>query len=99
MSYQENMREHQRICILRMLNQVPDYSMNESMIADELARWALSCSRDQLKALLAWLVEQGLIACEPIGHSQIARITLRGQDVANGLAMVPGVKRPSAVRG
>lgn len=98
MSYQENMREHQRICILRMLDQVPDYSMNESMIADELGRWALACSRDQLKSLLAWLAEQGLITCEPIGHSQIARITQRGQDVANGLALVPGVKRPSAVR-
>lgn len=98
MSYQETMREHQRICILRMLDQVPDYTMNESMIADELGRWALACSRDQLKSLLAWLAEQGLITCEPIGHSQIARITQRGQDVANGLALVPGVKRPSAVR-
>lgn len=98
MSYQENMREHQRLCILRMLDQVPDYSMNESMIVDELTRWALACSRDQLKSLLAWLEEQGLITCEPIGHSQIARITQRGQDVAKGLARVPGVKRPSAVR-
>lgn len=98
MSYQENMREHQRISILIMLDQVPDYSMNESMIVDELKRWGLSCSRDQLKALLAWLQEQGLVVCEPLGHSQIARITQRGQDVAAGMAVVPGVKRPSAAR-
>lgn len=95
MSYKENRAEHQRICILQMLDQEPDYSLNDSMIYDDLKRFALSCSRDTVLILLAWLEEQGLISIERLGRSHIARITQRGQDVAHGLITVPGVKRPS----
>ena len=55
-------------------------------------------SRDQLLADLAWLAEQGLVACDclkPGGNGcTVATLTPRGLDVALGRAVVPGVKRP-----
>nr|WP_231111647.1 hypothetical protein [Vibrio mimicus] len=43
-----------------------------------------------------WLQEQGLVSLRDVGDCQIARLTGRGEDVATGQAVVPGVKRPRA---
>jgi hypothetical protein len=48
---------------------------------------------DQMRVRLAWLDEQGLITL--LGEQvQVARLTLRGADVASGAARCPGVARP-----
>ncbi|MNY08793.1 hypothetical protein D3C86_1416660 [compost metagenome] len=53
-------------------------------------------TRDRVKTLLAWLEEQGLVRIERLAQVQVAHLTGRGQDVAEGRATVPGIKKPRA---
>lgn len=96
MSYQSDREQHQRLCILRTLDDQTGYRANCSFLMDVLSVYGLSCSRDALRTQLAWLQEQGMITTEQLGSTTIASVTQRGQDVAKGLATVPGIKRPSA---
>lgn len=94
MSYQDAVREHLRITILRLLAEAPGYASNESLLADAVADYGFAPSRDQLRAQLAWLAEQGLLDCGGPDHCRVATLSARGEDVARGRATVPGVKRP-----
>lgn len=94
MSYSETVQRHARIAILRYLAEQPDYSLNDSMVRELLGQLAIAYTRDQVRAELAWLAEQGLVTIEELRDLQIAKITERGDDVAKGRATVPGIKRP-----
>jgi len=90
------LNEHERISILLTLNDSPGYRSNDSIIQDTCARYALTISRDRIKNHLAWLEEQGAVTTEKAGRTVVATLTERGQDVAEGRARMPGVKRPGA---
>lgn len=95
MSYSQLITEDRRLVILRALNEDAGYSHNESVLQSVLARFGHKVSRDQVKTLLGWLAEQGLITTSVVGESLIvAQLTARGGDVATGMVVVPGVKRP-----
>ncbi|MCG9755021.1 ArsR family transcriptional regulator [Shewanella insulae] len=96
MALQDIMKEHQRLVILRMLTEVAGFDLNESILQDGLIAYGLDISRDGLRTQLAWLEEQGLIRLEQLGGTQKAVLTSRGEDVATGRAVVPGIKRPRA---
>jgi repressor of nif and glnA expression len=82
--------EDQRLVILRSL---ADYNgeLGESVLQDCLDDYGHRVSRDTVHTHIAWLAEQGLVN----GYF-IAELTGRGQDVAEGRASVPGVKKPRA---
>lgn len=85
----------QRLVILRSLVEA-GYDANESILDDCLALYGHKISRDLVRTHLNWLEEQGLVKIERLGNGfMIASITQRGVDVANGEAVVDGVKRPS----
>ncbi len=94
MSYKNFVAEHLRITVLRLLLDDPGYSMNESLLLDAVEQFGFQPSRDNLRAQLAWLSEQGLVTMDGVEHCQVAKLTTRGEDVARGRAFVPGVKRP-----
>ena len=96
MPLEDLIKEHQRLVILRLLNEAPSYDLNESILQDGLNAFGLDISRDGLRTQFAWLKEQGYISIEQIGPIQKAKLTARGEDVANGRAHVPGIKRPRA---
>lgn len=96
MAMQNIINEHQRLVVLRLLGEEPGFVLNESILQDGLNAYGLTISRDSLRTQLAWLAEQGLLQLETVGPVQTARITGRGQDVAAGRALVPGIKRPRA---
>ncbi len=96
MALKQLIAEHQRLVILRMLSDVPGYDLNESILQDGLSAYGLDISRDVLKTQLSWLEEQGLITIDKVGTTQKAMLQARGEDVANGRAHVPGIKRPRA---
>lgn len=96
MALQDIMQQHQRLVILRCLAEVPGFDLNESILQDSLIAYGLDISRDGLRTQLAWLQEQGLIRLEQLGSTQKAVLTARGEDVALGRAVVPGIKRPRA---
>ena len=85
----------QRLVILRSLVEA-GYDANESILDDCLALYGHKISRDLVSTHLNWLEEQGLVKIERLGNGfMIASITQRGVDVANGEAVVDGVKRPA----
>lgn len=93
-TYQETLAEHVRICILRLLSDIPDAEANNSILADQVQAFGLKTTRDFINLQLAWLNEQGLLRLRPVtGTLSIATLTSRGLDVGLGHAAVPGVKR------
>ncbi len=88
-------REHLRLCLLRFLEGAPAYRANSSILQGEAERFGLAATRDQVKAELAWLDEQGLVHKEDLVGLVVAQLTERGLDVSMGRAGCPGVRKPS----
>lgn len=93
-SYQETLREHARIAILRMLEDAPKYTSNVSMITQLLHPLGIAFTRDQVASEVAWLKEQGLITTEDHAGFIVVTATVRGVEVAQGTVRHPGVQRP-----
>jgi len=95
-SFSEFVTEDRRLVILRLLNDQPGFSLNESVIQDALGRFAHVVSRDVVRADLSWLAEQNLVSTSVVaGRVWVATLTERGAEIATGRARHPGVKRPS----
>ena len=92
--YRATHAEHLRLALLRLLERAPGRSANDAVLRDALAALGFRASRDLVRATLAWLAEHDLVALEPVGHLTVATATERGADVAEGLALHPGVRRP-----
>ncbi len=93
-SYKQLIAENRRLVILKALEQDPGYSHNEEVLRGVLKMAGHTISRDTLRMELSWLAEQDLVRADYVEDILTARLTVRGQDVANGSAQVPGVKRP-----
>lgn len=87
-------REHVRLTILDALGVAPAYRLHEYLLLERVRALGLGTTRDALRGQLEWLAEQGLIGREVIEDAFICTLTERGLDVAQGLAVVPGVSRP-----
>ncbi len=94
MSYSELVREHARIAILRFLEGAPKYTSNASMLAGLLPRVGIPYTRDQVETELAWLAEQGMAISDNNGGFIVATATVRGIEVAQGIATHPKIQRP-----
>ena len=94
--YADFLRQDLRLVALRLLAELPAYRANSSVLTMALDRYGHAVSRDQVKTELRWLEEQGLVRIEDLDAVLVATLTERGQDVATGRAVVPGVKRPGA---
>ncbi|SDY55127.1 hypothetical protein [Citreimonas salinaria] len=94
MSYAEQLREHARIAILRLLADAPGYTSNVSMMTGLLQSCGIAYTRDQVAGEVHWLKEQGLLTIEtPLGFI-VATATGRGVEVAEGVVTYPGIHRP-----
>ncbi len=96
--FEDTMRQHLRITLLRLLNEQPDFTLNESILTDLSEGYGFSPSRDRVRNEMAWLAEQGLVENDDMGGLIVATLTQRGADVAQGRVTVPGVKRPNPRR-
>jgi len=94
MDLSQRLQEDRRLVILRILTESAGYTANDSCIDDELDAIGHKVSRDVVRGDMAWLQEQGLIRLDSVLGTQVATITERGIDVAEGQARHPGVKRP-----
>ncbi|MEW6463779.1 MAG: ArsR family transcriptional regulator [Pseudomonadota bacterium] len=92
--YADYLRQDQRLVMLRVLSELPQFRSNSSVIASLLGQFGHHPSRDQVKGDLVWLGEQGLVSIEDIGSVLVVTLTERGGDVAAGRASVPGVRKP-----
>lgn len=98
MSYEETVQAHLRVTLLRLLSEDPGYTLNDSILTDLTENYGFTPSRDRVRTELSWLAEQGLVTLDTEPGITIATLTQRGEDVARGRAMTPGVKRPSPRR-
>lgn len=93
-SYQETLSEHARIAILRLLEGAPKYTSNVSMITQLLHPLGIAYTRDKVTSEVSWLAEQGLVTTEDHAGFIVVSATVRGVEVAQGIARHPGVQRP-----
>lgn len=95
----ELLSPERRLVILRCLSELGERRANDSVLCSMLNSLGVPSSRDEVRAELAWLQEQGdgreLVVLESLAGVQIAELTSRGADVAAGRTRVVGVKRPS----
>jgi len=96
MSFAEVKQEDRRLLILKALAAENDYSIHDSLLRMMLADYGHKESADTIRTDLAWLQEQGLLNTESKGILTLATATSRGCDVADGSAVVPGIRRPRA---
>ncbi|HFQ80985.1 MAG TPA: ArsR family transcriptional regulator [Desulfobacterales bacterium] len=84
-----------RLTILQLLAQDPGYDLNETILRKLINEFGYQLSKDGLRTHLAWLMEQGLVTVRTVAdYLQVAKLTQRGFDTANGQAIIPGVARP-----
>ncbi|WP_414499158.1 ArsR family transcriptional regulator [Stenotrophomonas maltophilia] len=96
-TFAERMREDRRLVLLRLLVEQNGYRANSSTLHAGLDHLAVAATRDDVLTDLTWLGEQGLVrTSEAVPGVLVAQLTQRGQDTANGMTSVPGVRRPSA---
>lgn len=94
MNFGDLLAADRRLVLLRLLAEAPGYSANAYLLHSAVAAFGHHVSADLLRAELHWSAEQGLIALEALGDTEIATLSERGLDVATGRATHPGVKRP-----
>ncbi|WP_142850967.1 hypothetical protein [Telmatospirillum sp. J64-1] len=82
--------ENARICILRDLARCPGLSATVSLLHDGMSDYGLSLTRDQVRVLVKWLADQGLVARQ-VQPAEGAMLTQAGLDVAQGHTTCPGV--------
>lgn len=88
--YRHALTEDQRLLILQTLTAAPEQTLTAARLRTVLQEARHQVSADALSALLAWLDEAGLIVL--MGAAvPVARLTVRGEDIAAGQARHPGV--------
>lgn len=92
--YLELLAEQRRYRVLSFLNDSDAYRANEVLLKSVLNGMGIPTSSDRLRTDLVWLEQQGLLRLSPVDDLLIVEITSSGQDVAEGVVRLPGVKRP-----
>ena len=89
------MRESLRLCVLRLVNEAPGRTANESVLHASVDRFGFKVSRDQLATELYWLKEQGALTLGTIADLRVATGNQSTEDIVNDRKSVPGIQRPS----
>lgn len=85
-----------RLSLLRVLTQAPGYEANCSVLHQSVEQLGIRVTRDQVRAELAWLRDQGCVTMiEATPTLFVATLTERGSDIARGRSTVPGIPQPS----
>ena len=95
MSYQETLRKHRRLGILRHLEACAEYTSNASILADVLDGVGVGSTRDQVLTELQWLEDNGFVSLEEKASFVVATATQSGVEIARGRATHPLIQRPS----
>ena len=93
-SFKDAQRADLRLTVLHLLDSTDGYALSDRLLRSALESFGHRPSLDALRAELAWLAEQGLVTTQDVEGHTMATLTARGQDVAQGRARVPGVRRP-----
>ena len=95
MSYEQTVRRHRRLAILRHLEQCSEYASNASILTDVLAGVGIQSSRSQVTTELVWLKDNGFATVTDHGDFVVAVATQEGVEIARGVSAHPEIRRPS----
>lgn len=86
----------QRLALLQALVACNN-DANQNILQTCLAQYGHNISMDRVRNHMLWLEEQGLVRISRLDTDRlfVATIIQRGLDVANGLSVVDGVKKPN----
>lgn len=86
----------QRLALLQALVACNN-DANQNILQTCLAQYGHNISMDLVRNHMLWLEEQGLVRINRLDTDRlfVATISQRGLDVANGLSVVDGVKKPN----
>lgn len=94
-TFADTLRELRRLTLLRLLSESRGYFGNSSILHAGLMHLGVQSDRDDVLTDLHWLSDQGLVTLtEAIPSVLVATLTSRGNEVATGRTVVPGVQRP-----
>ncbi len=94
MSYDDDVRRHRRLAILRHLEACSEYTSNVSILTDVLRGVGIQSTRSQVITELTWLKENGMISTVDHGDFVVATASTSGVEIAQGIGSHPEVKRP-----
>lgn len=92
MSYADEITASRRLAILLALYFANAYTLNRSVLRDQVERTGYVTGMKEMIGELEWLVGRGLI--EALEHD-VVRLTYEGEDAALGRSRIDGVRRPS----
>ena len=86
----------QRLALLQALVACNN-DANQNILQTCLAQYGHNISMDLVRNHMLWLEEQGLVRISRLDTDRlfVATIIQRGLDVANGVSVVDGVKKPN----
>ncbi|MCA8880375.1 MAG: hypothetical protein KDA73_10575 [Rhodobacteraceae bacterium] len=94
MSYEDTVRRHRRLAILRHLEQCSEYASNASILTDVLAGLGLRSTRSQVTTDLVWLKDNGFVNLADHGDFMVVTATQEGVEIARGVTTHPEIQRP-----
>ena len=94
-AYLEHQSRHRRLSILRVLNEAPGYTGNDSLLGMVVNEFGLVSTRDQIRSEIAWLRDHGFVTVKEPGGVMVATLTEAGGEIAIGRRTDPGVAKPS----
>ncbi|MEM8553987.1 MAG: hypothetical protein AAGF71_04070 [Pseudomonadota bacterium] len=92
--YSQTLSEHRRLTILKYLVETTGYSSNVSILTDVCNGFAVTSTRDEVATDARWLAGKGFATVSDQGDFMIVTIEPSGAEVAKGLRVVDGIKRP-----
>jgi hypothetical protein len=94
-TFSERLREDRRLVLLRLLSEQKGYFANSSVLHAGLMHLGVASDRDDVLTDLHWLSDQNLVTLTiAVPGVEVATLTTRGNSVALGHTLVPGVSRP-----
>lgn len=90
-------REHQRLVILRTLNDAPQRAVHQSLLLDLMSPYGIE-DPEILLEHLDWLAERFLVVLAEVKGKKVAEITDRGASVAEGRRRHEGIRSPTRQR-
>lgn len=95
-SFLDHLTEDLRLCILRVLNDLPGNRANASILQDAVNALGHHATREQVEQALSYLEGLQALAVEKVGTVTVATLRANGQNHLKRLgAPLPGVKLPS----
>lgn len=93
MSFRQHVAQHLRLLLLQTLAEAPGFVAPPAILKQVAGNVGIPATLDQVETELAWLAEQGYLSWA--GSGLPAVLNPRGEEVAAGLSIVPGVARPA----